>query len=36
MEESKAREIFSNVKKYNEMVSYFYKGQNKLTVSFKG
>ena len=35
MEESKAREIFINVKKYNEMASYFYQGQNKLIVSFK-
>ena len=35
MEESKAREIFSNVKKYNEMVNYFYQGQNELTVTFK-
>lgn len=35
MEESKAREIFSKVKKYNETASYFYQGQNKLIVSFK-
>ena len=35
MEKLKAREIFSNVKKYNEMASYFYQGENKLTVSFE-
>lgn len=33
MERLKAIEIFSKVKKFNEMASYFYQGGNKLTVT---
>ena len=36
MEKLKAKQIFNKVKKYNEMASYFYQGQDKLSITFSG